>query len=881
MATIAQLRIGLGIDGRDLFDGLRDGGRRIDRFVSDAEAKLKSLPAPKVEAPELPRPAAAAADLGADLVDGLGASMLPMAAQIQTGFQAAFAPVGKIVARVAAQFEAMAGSVIATNRRLDDDVRYDNFQKRVAQLRDAVRSRFEEMEEGPRRWAQRADKALGGMQWASKLRNQLGMLSGIDRRAAAEMGRIKAPTLDMGPTLAKLSGVAPMMGAVAKSTERAGQSFRAFGVQALAALGFVGVGYKAVGFLSDGIKGASDLNESINKTNVLLGAAAPAVTRFADTMAADFGFMKADTLGVATAIAGLGKGLGKLEGDQLGKFTTDLTQLAADVGSINNMEIKDVGAAFRIGLSGEQSDTLKQLGVVLTETTVKGYALAHGIGKVDSELTEQQKVMARAGIISEKLAFANGDLANTINDPANAYRKFTGSIRNLGVEVGSALMPAVRAAVGVANGVVGRLSTAFEAARPAIEAFGLAAAEGMRVAQAAVDYLLPTVTRFYGTILGAARGGASAFASWLPSVSSVVGAVKSFYATMTMGLENLIAGVRGFPAFFDAAFGPGPANLLGTLAGWLKGALVGGIEVAGFAIRNMGDLFHLALLKAGQGVAFVLDNVALIPENLGRVARFVGGNWLDLMLAPYRTLAKAIGRVAESIWDFFRNPAGGFHLDVDGILDEYKRLYAKLPDMAKAQALDISADVKARQDSIAAREADYQSRLGKPFEPPKADAAGPAKAAAAAAAGAAARVAADLSKARAAAPDVTEELAKYAKDLAEKLKSPLAKFEELMQKARDARAANLITADQFKKAEAANRKEAGLSDVKYSGAMDLGSREAYTTLVSALYNNRANDAQRTAQATLKATQDGNTILNKIATKIGEFVGNNIPVAKVS
>ena len=427
---------------------------------SDLAAAEKLTNAIKQGGLSLPSPTMDTKGLGASPTD-LVAAFVPASAQIRSSLQGAFSGLEPTFRRLAVQIEALTGASLAHFKRLDSEARFPLLMKGISKLRGFVQGQFGEMEGAPGRWARVADRALGGLAFGVKLKAQLDGLRSFNSSASRELGRLKLPPIVAGPAVAGVN-------AVKQSADRATSSFKGMGLQIAGALGLVGTGYKAVGFLKEAIKNASDLNEVTNKTNVILGEGAPAVRRFADQMAKDFGSSKAATLEVSTELAGLGKGLGGLKGDKLAEFSTSLTRLAADVSSIDNKSIKEVGDAFRVGLSGEQSDVLKGLGIVLNETTVRVFALSHGIGKVGQELTEEAKLMARAGIITEGLAFANGDLANTINDPANAYRKFTGQIENLGASLGGILLPVVNEVLGGLNSLatgtddaLGRSKSAF------------------------------------------------------------------------------------------------------------------------------------------------------------------------------------------------------------------------------------------------------------------------------------------------------------------------------------------------------------------------------------------------------------------------------------
>ena len=122
--------------------------------------------------------------------------------------------------------------------------------------------------------------------------------------------------------------------------------------------------------------------------------------------------------------------------------STGITKLAYDMSSFYNQSPDAMFEKLQSGLSGEV-EPLKRLGIIVNETTVQNYAYAHGIAKVGTQLTETQKVMARYGTIMEQTKNAQGDLARTINSPANQLRLLQTQLELAKINLGNAFMPIV------------------------------------------------------------------------------------------------------------------------------------------------------------------------------------------------------------------------------------------------------------------------------------------------------------------------------------------------------------------------------------------------------------------------------------------------------
>jgi hypothetical protein len=472
MPVITRLDFGTGIDTRGWKAGIDEGRKSIDALYRDLEKRVSAV---NLKPPEIKSQSPGSGGSGdASGAQELAASILPIASKIQQAFSQSLAPLNAFAARFGAQFDAVGSTIIASARRIDEHLKFPAFQKAIDSTRAYVAAKFAEMEGPPKRWASVVDKTLGGLQAFIKVKGILGSIGDLARKSAGDFGKIKAPKLNFDFSTRSVN-------VFKGSVESAKSAMRGFGGEVFLALGLFGAGYKAVGFFKDAIKGASDLNETLSKTDAILGNASPAVKKFADDMASQFGLVKRETLDAASGFAGLGKGLGGLAGADLSKFSTEFTKLSADLSSFSNIDFAEASRAIKIGLSGEVSDTLKQLGVIVNETTVKQYALAHGIGKVGQALTEQQKVTARAGVIMEGLKDASGDLERTQDGAANQLRKLQGNAMNAAATFGAALLPAFTKGVSLLNELTGWVAKAFGDNQGTIAAWGQKVSEVFEV----------------------------------------------------------------------------------------------------------------------------------------------------------------------------------------------------------------------------------------------------------------------------------------------------------------------------------------------------------------------------------------------------------------
>jgi hypothetical protein len=249
------------------------------------------------------------------------------------------------------------------------------------------------------------------------------------------------------------------MSSAEKTVESSGGKFGSVlqGIGMSVGLGIAGIAASAVGqvtaFMGDSIGAASDLGETVSKTNVLFGESADELLAWADTAAGALGQSKQMALDAATTFATFGKSAG-LGGDELVKFSTDFTGLATDLASFNNTTPEDAINAIGAALRGE-AEPLRAYGVLLDDASMRQKALEMGIIQTTKEaLTPQQKVLAAQALIYEQTSAAQGDFARTSGGLANQQRILDANMANLKSTVGEALLPVMLAFTGALNDLV-------------------------------------------------------------------------------------------------------------------------------------------------------------------------------------------------------------------------------------------------------------------------------------------------------------------------------------------------------------------------------------------------------------------------------------------
>jgi hypothetical protein len=209
-------------------------------------------------------------------------------------------------------------------------------------------------------------------------------------------------------------------------------------------------------FTKQTIDAASDLNETLSKSQQIFGDASKAVEDFASNSAKQFGQSKQQAIDAAASFGVFGKAAG-LTGEDLSTFSTDLVALSADLASFGNTTPEEAALALGAALRGE-AEPIRRFGVLLDDATLKQEALAMGlIETTKGALTPQQKVLAANAVILKQTADAQGDFARTSDGVANQQRILEASFKDLQTEIGQKLLPTFNSALTSLNEFLGDL----------------------------------------------------------------------------------------------------------------------------------------------------------------------------------------------------------------------------------------------------------------------------------------------------------------------------------------------------------------------------------------------------------------------------------------
>ena len=197
----------------------------------------------------------------------------------------------------------------------------------------------------------------------------------------------------------------------------------------------------------------SDLQEVQNVVDVTFPSMKEKVNEFAQSAAQSETMAKKYT-GTFGAMS-KAFGFGEREAYEMG---STLTKLSGDVASFYNITQDEAYTKLKSVFTGE-TETLKDLGVVMTQAALDAYALENGFGKTTNSMSEAEKVALRYQFVQEKLSVASGDFVRTSGGWANQIRVLTLQFDSLKATLGQGFINLFTPIIKGINGVIGKLQT--------------------------------------------------------------------------------------------------------------------------------------------------------------------------------------------------------------------------------------------------------------------------------------------------------------------------------------------------------------------------------------------------------------------------------------
>lgn len=444
---------------------------------------------------------------------------------------------------------------------------------------------------------------------------------------------------------------------------------------------------KLVDFGKQCLELGSDLAEVQNVVDVTFPKMTAQVDEFARSAAQSFGLSETMAKQYTGTFGAMAKAFGFTE-KQAYDMGSTLTGLAGDVASFYNISQDEAYTKLKSVFTGE-TESLKDLGVVMTQTALDSYAMANGFGKTTSAMSEAEKVALRYQFVQDKLSAAQGDFARTSGSWANQCRVLSLQMQSLMATIGQGLINLFTPIIRVINTVIGKLATLANAFKSFTELItgnkssGSDSSGVAAVAGAADDA---------GTGLENASDSASNLASNTDKVGQAAqNAAKKMKALMGFDKVNKLDSQSDSSSGSSSSppTGAGGTGALGSAVDF--GNLAEGDTVLDKTSKSAEKLAKLLkkLWKPFQDAwkaegKSTIDSANYAFENLGKLAKSVGKSLVEVwtngtgtkMLATMLQIAQnvfeTIGNIARQLdkaWN--KNKVG------TGILQAITNLYQK------------------------------------------------------------------------------------------------------------------------------------------------------------------------------------------------------------
>ena len=200
------------------------------------------------------------------------------------------------------------------------------------------------------------------------------------------------------------------------------------------------------------IKKSNDYVENMNLFTASMGQYASEAQKYAEQVGEIMGIDPGEWMRNQGVFMTLATGFGVV-GDRANIMSKNLTQLGYDISSFFNISTEDAMLKLQSGLAGEL-EPLRRIGYDLSVARLQQEAYTLGIKKKVSAMTQAEKAELRYHAILTQVTTAQGDMARTLNAPANQLRVLKAQVEMAGRAIGNIFIPALNAILPVAIAVI-------------------------------------------------------------------------------------------------------------------------------------------------------------------------------------------------------------------------------------------------------------------------------------------------------------------------------------------------------------------------------------------------------------------------------------------
>ena len=454
------------------------------------------------------------------------------------------------------------------------------------------------------------------------------------------------------------------------------QSFNGLG-SAVKKIGLLIGGAFAVGklvqFGKECVELGSDLAEVQNVVDVTFTTMSDKVNEFAKNAMTSAGLSETMAKKYVGTFGAMSKSFGFSEA-QAYDMSTALTQLTGDVASFYNISQDLAYIKLKSVFTGE-TETLKDLGVVMTQSALDQYALANGYGKTTSAMTEQEKVALRLAFVQKQLSAASGDFIRTSDSWANQVRVMQLQLQSLKATVGQGLINIFTPVLKVINILLGKLATLANAFKSFTELItgkkSSGQTSGSGAGLAGTDAIADTADQ-YGQAADNAEKLADATNDNAKATKKANKVTKNYLSSLDEVHKVTSTGSNSSstPSSSGGSGGAGNSGLPNSVGNVDYGNLAEGetaLDKISDSAKKLADLlnklwkpFQDAWKKEGkntiEAAKFALDGLKKLAVNVGKSLVEVwtngtGTTMLTTMLKIAQNVLKTVGNIASGFAD--------------------------------------------------------------------------------------------------------------------------------------------------------------------------------------------------------------------------------------
>ena len=315
---------------------------------------------------------------------------------------------------------------------------------------------------------------------------------------------------------------------------------------------------------------SSDMQEAVNKVEVAFGNAADSVKSWSSTTLNSIGLAQGTALDMAALFGDMATSMGYSQ-DAAAQMSMALVNLAADLASFKNIGIDQASTALKSIFTGE-TESLKELGVVMTQANLEAYALAEGYTTAYTAMDQAQQVAVRYQYVLANTQNAQGDFARTSDSTANQLRIFRESLKEAAATAGDELLPVITPIIGKLNELIQTFGDLDEGTQKAVVQTGLFLAA------------LGPMLKVTGGITTAVKAGITVYQT-----------LRTVMAANTAATTAATAAQTGL----NAAMAANPVGLLVTAIGTLL-AVLGSFAVSAALTAESTDTLASSINEARQ-----------------------------------------------------------------------------------------------------------------------------------------------------------------------------------------------------------------------------------------------------------------------------------------